>query len=112
MVLRIWDLYLLYGEPILYCIALVILKRKYVSLCDAPMQTWLDFFSQIKKIKVPSQNLHFSVPTSQKEEGELNEDYLDNPHLIPLTHEIMEIYHQYKVADLFKETLLQQVTAE
>ena len=27
-VLRIWDLYLLHGEPILYCFALVILKSK------------------------------------------------------------------------------------
>jgi len=52
-VLRIWDLYLLHGEPIIYCIAISILKSKLYKLNAAPMQTWLDFFSKIKKLKIP-----------------------------------------------------------
>mmetsp|Transcript_3451 Transcript_3451/g.5867 ORF Transcript_3451/g.5867 Transcript_3451/m.5867 type:complete len:81 (+) Transcript_3451:852-1094(+) len=55
-VLRIWDLYLLHGEPILYCLALAILKSKFTKLNNAPMQAWLDFFKDIKKLKVP---LHY-----------------------------------------------------
>lgn len=53
-VLRIWDLYLLHGEPILYCFALVILKGKEKSFQNAPMERWLDFFSGLKKLRVPS----------------------------------------------------------
>ena len=35
--LRIWDMYLLHGEPILYCVALVILSVKLHKLNNAPM---------------------------------------------------------------------------
>ena len=52
-VFRIWDLYLLHGEPIIYCVTLAILKSKLYKLNDAPMQYWLDFFQKIKKLKLP-----------------------------------------------------------
>jgi hypothetical protein len=52
-ILRIWDSYLLHGEPIIYCIALAILKSKLHKMNNAPMQTWEDFFSRIKLLKIP-----------------------------------------------------------
>lgn len=36
-VLRIWDLFFIHGEPIIYCVALVILKAKFYKLTNAPM---------------------------------------------------------------------------
>jgi len=36
-VLRIWDLYLLHGEAVIYCVALAILKSKLHKLNNAPM---------------------------------------------------------------------------
>ena len=36
-VLRIWDIYLLHGEAILYCVAIAILKSKLHKLNNAPM---------------------------------------------------------------------------
>ena len=35
--LRVWDLYLLHGEPILYCLTLVILKMKSKQISNAPL---------------------------------------------------------------------------
>jgi hypothetical protein len=60
-VLRIWDLYLLHGEAIIYCVALAILKSKLHKLNNAPMQNWQDFFHKIKKLKLPQQSLHYQV---------------------------------------------------
>lgn len=37
LILRIWDAYLLHGEPIIYCIALAILKSKLHKMNNAPM---------------------------------------------------------------------------
>lgn len=52
-ILRVWDLFLLHGEPILYCFALVILKSRLNQLNNAPMKTWLDFFYGVKSLKLP-----------------------------------------------------------
>ena len=56
-VLRIWDLYLLHGEAIIYCVALAILKSKLHKLNNAPMQNWQDFFHKIKRLKLPQQHV-------------------------------------------------------
>ena len=53
LVLRIWDIYLLYGESVLYCFAIVILKSKLQTLTNAPMTDWLDAFDDMKKLKIP-----------------------------------------------------------
>ena len=60
-VLRIWDIYLLHGESVLYCFAIVILKSKLQSLTNAPMTDWLDAFSDIKKLKIPKQSYVFEI---------------------------------------------------
>lgn len=68
-VLRIWDLYLLHGESILYCIALVILKSQIHKLHNAPMKNWLDFFSKIKKLEMPKHCHVHPVQLEMHQEG-------------------------------------------
>ena len=130
-VLRIWDLYLLHGEPILYCIALAILKSKLHKLNNAPMQTWLDFFSRVKKIKIPQQSQFYHIggssvrPNDEQEEQEGGSQFSSNndpmtdptteahsPMLIPLAQDIIKMYIDFDVQTLFKEHQLQQIIAE
>lgn len=60
-IFRIWDLYLLHGEPIIYCVTLAILGSKLHKLNNAPMQNWHDFFYRIKKIKIPQQCVYYQI---------------------------------------------------
>lgn len=115
-VLRIWDAFLLHGESILYCLVLAILQRKFRDLNNAPMQNWLDFFSNIKKIQVPTQSHIFP---QQKYEG--NERHLfcndlcvnnNSQNIIPILQDALKIYHENNVKDLFKKHHLQQIIAE
>ena len=117
--LRIWDMYLLHGEPILYCVALVILRVKLYKLNNAPMQSWLDFFSRIKKIKIPAQSHIYQVGHDHDvgQGGELDQDrdVINNQNskmLIPLTQQIIGIFYAYDVTSLFKEHETQQLVAE
>lgn len=99
-VLRIWDLYLLHGEPILYCVALVILKNKFYKLNSAPMQSWLEYFTQIKKIKTPQQSHIYPKgsgaisPSMQELYGSTEIITNENSkNLIPFAHEIVNIFY-------------------
>ena len=115
-------MYLLHGEPILYCVALVILRVKLYKLNNAPMQSWLDFFSRIKKIKIPAQSHIYQVGHdnennrgSQGCDLDQDRDVINNQNskmLIPLTQQIIGIFYAYDVTSLFKEHETQQLVAE
>ena len=59
--LRIWDQYLLHGEPFLYCVAIAIMKYKQHKLANQPMETCLAFFQRIKSLKIPQQCMYWKV---------------------------------------------------
>ena len=86
LVLRIWDIYLLHGEPILYCFALVILKLKHRSLNNAPMNYWLDYFTDMKNLDFPQQS-HILEIAKNDELDEFESENINNPDsklLIPI----------------------------
>lgn len=113
--LRIWDLYLLLGEPILYCFALVTLKSKLHQLSNAPMRTWLEFFDGIKKLKIP-EHCHVCVVGGEASAyGSEIYDQVSNENskaLIPLTSEALEMFVDFDVPRLFASYERQQLIAE
>ena len=64
--MRIWDNYLLYGEPFLYCIAIAIIKSRQHKLQNQAAGTCLAYFTKIKNLKVPQQSLHYKVTMRDK----------------------------------------------
>lgn len=66
LVLRIWDIYLLKGEAILYCVALAIIRQKALKLSNAPMYEWLEHFRSLKKLRIPE---HSKFVRVQADEG-------------------------------------------
>jgi len=108
-VLRIWDTYLLHGESILYCFALVILRYKLNQYNTAPLQQWLNLFSDIKKLNLPSQAHIFEkigdddFEQSLEEFGENNYfiENNDSSMLIPLVQEALTIFIDHHVKTLF-----------
>ena len=81
------------------------------------MQSWLDFFSRIKKIKIPAQSHIYQVGHDHDagQSQDQDRDVINNQNskmLIPLTQQIIGIFYAYDVTSLFKEHETQQLVAE